>query len=207
MKKLTYVIVVLFITISSAHINLLAQTTAQDTWTKEKAGKWFLSNKWQNGLKLKAHESIDKLEFAKQYHKNKALWDKAFAYLRDTDLEKLAPGKYPIEGNDVFASVTEGPTKDIQNAKCESHIKYIDLQYVIKGKEKMGVSPVSEVKNIAPYDSTKDIAFYDGTGNKFYEAKPGTFFIFFPNDAHRPGVKVDGCDTDKKIVIKIVAAK
>ncbi len=36
-------------------------------------------------------------------------------------------------------------------------------------------------------------------------AEPGTFFIFTPEDAHRPGIKVDGFDTLKKVVIKVRA--
>jgi biofilm protein TabA len=205
MKKITCLTV--FVIMLVASIGISAQTTTRDTWTKEKAGKWFLSNQWKNGLKINAHESVDRVEFARQYHKNKALWDKAFAYLRDTDLEKLAPGKYPIEGTNVFASVTEGPTKDIENARCESHVKYIDIQYVIRGKEKIGACLLPEVKIITPYDSTKDIAFYDGNACKYYEATPDIFFIFFPEDAHRPGIKADGYDTDKKIVIKMIVAE
>lgn len=181
--------------------NLSAQTS--NTWTKEEADKWFLGNKWLNGLKLNVHESVNRIEFAKQYHKNKAVWDKAFAFLRDSDLLNMAPGKHPIDGNNVYASVTEGPAKDFQNTKCETHVKYIDIQYVIKGKEKMGVSPAAEVATITPYDSTKDVAFHDCKESKFFEAVPGTFFIFFPSDAHRPGIKADGFDIVKKIVIKI----
>jgi beta-galactosidase beta subunit len=36
---------------------------------------------------------------------------------------------------------------------------------------------------------------------------PGTFFLFFPTDAHRPGIKVEGNDVVKKLVIKIHLAK
>jgi YhcH/YjgK/YiaL family protein len=40
-------------------------------------------------------------------------------------------------------------------------------------------------------------------GGKFYTAKPGTFFLFFPQDVHRPNIKVKGYDLVKKLVIKI----
>lgn len=203
MKKLTSILV-LFLAFSLS-IQCYAQTS--DEWTKEKAEKWFANATWKDSLKLNAHESTDKVEFAKQYHKNKALWDKAFAYLRDTNLDTLSPGKYPIDGTNLFASVTETPTKDFEKTKCESHAKYIDLQYVIKGKEKMGVGKLSDANITTPLDPAKDNAFYDCPKLTFYEATPGTFFLFFPSDAHRPSIKIEGCDSDKKIVIKIKVAE
>jgi len=53
-----------------------------------------------------------------------------------------------------------------------------------------------------PYDASKDIANYSGDGD-FYIAMPGTFFLFFPTDAHRPAITTNGNKPDKKIVIKI----
>ena len=126
---------------------IVADTTVvfgQDTlWTQAKAEKWLKSNEWKNGLKLKPHPSINKVVFAQQYHKNKAEWDKAFAFLRDSALANMKPGKYTIDGTDVYATITEGPEKTFEQSAWESHRKYIDLQYVIKGKEKIGVAPMT----------------------------------------------------------------
>jgi YhcH/YjgK/YiaL family protein len=98
--------------------------------------------------------------------------------------------------------VTEGPTKDFDKSAWESHRNYIDLHYVIKGKEKIGAASVATATVTNPYDASKDIANYNTEG-KFYVAEPGEFFLFFPSDAHRPGIKTDGSDSDKKLVIKI----
>jgi beta-galactosidase beta subunit len=38
-----------------------------------------------------------------------------------------------------------------------------------------------------------------------YEATPSNFFIFFPDDAHRPGLKNGVNSKVKKIVIKLKA--
>lgn len=183
----------------------IAQTTENSTFTKQSADKWIKAGTWANGLKLNVHKSVNSIEFAGQYSKNKASWDKAFDFLKNTDLDTLKPGKYILDGENVFVSVTEGPTKVLENAKWEAHHKYIDLQYVIKGKEKMGIAPISAAKPIAEFDDTKDVGFYTSLANveKYYVAKPGTFFLFFPSDAHRPSIKIKGFDTDKKLVIKI----
>ena len=53
-----------------------------------------------------------------------------------------------------------------------------------------------------PYDASKDLINYSCEG-KFYIAKAGTFFLFFPNDAHRPNITSNNNKPDKKIVIKI----
>ncbi|HEY5368305.1 MAG TPA: YhcH/YjgK/YiaL family protein [Hanamia sp.] len=178
------------------------QTKAQKTPTKKENQEWFKKQEWLGGLKLKPHSSVDVQEFARQYHANKKYWDEAFAFLKNHDLSKLAPGKYPIDGDNVYASVTEDSTKDYDKSKWESHRKYIDLQYVISGEEKIGVTPVADVKVTEPYNAEKDVAHYSGPG-KLYEAKPGTFFIFFPGTAHTPNITTGGNRRDQKIVIKI----
>src|SRR5687767_9107304 len=90
---------------------------AQDKNDSKKTNKWYKSREWLNGLQLTPHKSVNKAEFAKQYQLRKAWWDKAFAYLKETDLASLKPGKYPIDGENVFATVTEGPTKEMDQTK------------------------------------------------------------------------------------------
>ncbi len=171
-----------------------SQTKATDRWYAEKS--------WLNGIQRTPHESIDKQEFVKQYNQNKALWDKAFAYLKETDLVNIKPGRYAIEGENVFALVTEGATKDLDKTRWEAHKNYIDIHAVIRGKETMGIAPVSGAVISQEYDASKDIAFYTSEG-KYYTSDTGNFFIAFTRDAHRPGIKADGADSVKKVVIKV----
>lgn len=199
MKKLVVVLIsVLCIAIQSN----IAQT---NQCPKEKAEQCFAKGEWLNGIKYTPHASINKAEFMAQYEKNKALWDKAFLFLKETNLDTIRPGKYLIDGNDVYASVTFNPTKEPDNAKWEYHKNYIDLQMVIEGTEKMGIVPLSMTKAIdtEPFSDKKDVGFVTSSEGEYYEATPGVFFIFLPTDAHKPSIKVDGCEKDKKIVIKI----
>ena len=57
-----------------------------------------------------------------------------------------------------------------------------------------------------PYDAARDAANYTASGTS-YIAEPGTFFLFFPQDAHRPNIIVPGYDIIKKLVIKIKVAE
>jgi YhcH/YjgK/YiaL family protein len=186
-------------------LSMVLSAHAQTAWTKAKAVQWMKAGDWKNGLQVKPHASINPLEFAEQYNKNKEVWDKAFAFLNRKDLNTLAPGNYPLDGKKVYAIVSTYDSKDMDKTKWESHRKYIDLQYVISGKEKIGVAPVSQAKVTGAYDEAKDIAHYESAG-KYYVAEPGTFFLFFPQETHRPGIKVDASVPVRKLVIKISVA-
>lgn len=194
----SFAVTLFFFTAPACH----AQTALQNGNSKQ-VEQWFKNREWAPaGFPLQLHPSTDKQEFARQYAKNKALWDKAFAFLKDHDLEKIEPGRYPIDSTDAFVNVTDAPSKEFDKTGWESHRKYIDLQYVARGKEKIGVAPVQGATVIKPYDETKDVANYTIEG-QYNIAEPGTFFLFFPQNAHRPSILVDGYNTVKKIVVKI----
>jgi biofilm protein TabA len=210
MKK-AFVLSSLFIVFSFLSLNaqeVVDTTVAVDTTVSVSyVTKWYKKKEWLNGVPLKPHKSIDQFEFYRQYNANKAYWDKAFTFLKEHDLKTLAKGKYSVDGDNVFVSVTEDPSKDFEKTNWESHRKYIDVQCVITGDEKMGKWAVSEVTSITkPYDEAKDVANYTAPG-KFHVVKAGTFIIFFPGEAHRPNITPGGNKVVKKIVVKVKAAQ
>ncbi len=191
-----------FATLLLLAVTLVAQSDSREQWTKQKADAWFNRLEWLGGLSMKPHSSIDKLEFARQYHLRKTFWDSAFAFLKQQNLETMPKGKYPIDGDNVFASVTEDSTKAFEKTAWESHRLYADIQYVIRGEEKIGVCEVSRATVTDVYDEKRDVAHYSAKGT-LYRANPSVFFIFFPSDAHRPNITPGGNRIDKKIVIKV----
>ncbi|MEO5563540.1 MAG: YhcH/YjgK/YiaL family protein, partial [Chitinophagaceae bacterium] len=196
----------LFLLVSGVFMNLIAQTSASETWTKKKATKWFNKKEWLKGTPVTPHSSIDKIEFARQYHANQAYWDAAFAFIKGHDLATLAKGKYPIDGTNVFASITDDPSRNYDQTKWESHRKYIDLQYVITGEENMGKMTAEGAAVTNAYDETKDLINYTGEG-KIHTVPAGTFILFFPANAHRPNITPGGNKVVKKLVIKVLAAQ
>jgi len=175
----------------------------QPVVSKKAILKWVNKREWANGLTLNLHPSVNTDSFYVAYHRNKKLWDAAFLFLKTQDLTKITPGKHPIVGDKVFANVTEAPSNKMEDVKWESHKNYVDLQYIITGKEMIGVADTSAAVITKPY--TVDVINYTATG-VYYTTDPGAFFLFFPNNAHRPTIKVDGYDVVKKIVIKIQTA-
>lgn len=176
-----------------------------ETWSRHRAQKWFNKKEWLGGAPYSPHKSISVREFARQYHLNRKYWDEAFSFLKTHDLKMIPKGKYPIDGDNVFGTVTEDATKDLEKTTWESHRKYVDLQLVISGEEKIGVTRISKAAITREYDEKKDVVNYEARG-RVYAAPPGTFFLFFPTDAHRPNITPGGNKPDKKIVIKIKVA-
>lgn len=174
------------------------------TWSNKKIDKWFTKRDWRNGWSVLPDASINRKALAVSYFKNRERWDKAFNFLKSSDLSKLELKHYDIDGDNLFATVSEYISKNEEAANFEAHRKYIDIQYVISGKEVINIAPITTVKEVViPYDVTKDIEFVTVSKVVNYKADPVRFFIFFPDDAHRPGLK-DGVNSPvRKIVIKL----
>ncbi|MGV8981265.1 YhcH/YjgK/YiaL family protein [Clostridium sp.] len=147
---------------------------------------------------------IDKLSNAKQYYGLSARIEKALKYLQNTDLENIKIGKYEIDGKNIFAIVSEYEAKNLDEGKWEAHREYLDIQYVVSGKEKIGYAGINEMKMIGEYNEAKDVLFLAGEGDLLLVSE-GTFAIFAPQDAHMPGIKVNNGQHVKKVVVKILA--
>jgi YhcH/YjgK/YiaL family protein len=176
------------------------------TWSSVKIDKWFEKGEWLNGWTVLPDTSINRKEFAVSYFKNKERWDKAFIFLKNNDLTKLEIKRHDIDGDNLYAPITDYITKNEEDARYEAHQKYIDIQYVISGVEMIGIVPMSMKKEVlAPYDGTKDVEFMTVNQAVNTKATPERFFIFFPSDIHRPGVKAGENSQVRKIVMKVKA--
>jgi YhcH/YjgK/YiaL family protein len=145
---------------------------------------------------------IDRIENAHLYKNIGERISKSFEYIKSTDLKTLPTGKYLIEGESIFALVSEYKTKPESEGKLEAHKNYIDVQYVISGEELMGYAPLGNQQILESYKEENDIVFY--TGDKsFTKVSEGMFAIFFPEDVHMPGIKTGESATVKKLVIKV----
>lgn len=169
------------------------------------AAQWYANREWLGGLKARPADAINLEEFARQYHANKAAWDKAFAFLKNTDFTRLRPGKYPIDDENVYATIAESPAREFSNTRYEAHLKYIDVHFLVKGRELIGIAPVEQVKGQVneAYNAEKDIAFYTSDSGRFHVNEPGMFYILTTKDAHNPNNQVAGSTGLKKVVVKV----
>jgi YhcH/YjgK/YiaL family protein len=144
---------------------------------------------------------LDILANAGRYAGLHPLFSRAFEFLRGTDLQALAPGRFPIEGERLFAIVESVAGRSREEARLECHRKYIDIQLVLAGTEEMGWRPVSDCREpVAEYSAERDIRFFRDAPASWIATPPGAFCIFFPQDAHAPLVSKGSV---RKVVLKI----
>lgn len=147
---------------------------------------------------------LDQFENHTLYHSYNPRIRSAFAFLEQHRDGNLPLGKHPIDGENVYAIVMDSATRAESEAIWEVHRKYIDVQYIARGAERMGWAPINALadKLSMPYDPQQDAAFYKTSGT-WFEVNQGMFTIFSPSDVHAPSVRLDGCDKVLKIVVKV----
>ncbi len=195
-EKMKYVYLILFVTVFFS--------CQPNNKHKISNSGWFEKGDWKQGWTVSPDKTLDKVEFKRQFEKNPDRWRKAFHFLATTNLDSIEVGKYEIDGKNLTASVLSYTTREEDSTQYESHRKYADLQYVVHGKEYIGVMPLKKMEKITvSYNKEKDIAHYYSSKNNYRLADSTRFFIFFPNDAHRTSFKVKKKGDVKRIILKV----
>lgn len=146
---------------------------------------------------------VDRLTNAASYRAIHPRIAAALDYLKKTDFTKVATGRQEIDGDRIFALVMHYDSRLKTGAEFEAHRKYIDVQYVFDGVESMGYAPIEALKVTKPFDETKDAEMLDGEGD-FLTVRAGSFVIFWPQDAHMPGIATKAPAPVKKVVVKVM---
>jgi biofilm protein TabA len=145
---------------------------------------------------------LDNLINSKKYFSIHPHFEKAFTFLQNLDFKKLSEGKYIIDGDEIFVLISRYKTVSKEEKKWESHRKYIDIQYLAKGKEKIGFSDFSLLKEETEYVGNDDYQLFSGNGD-FFTLHKANFAIFFPVEPHKPGCIFENSETVVKVVIKV----
>ncbi|MHA0903010.1 YhcH/YjgK/YiaL family protein [Enterobacter ludwigii] len=135
--------------------------------------------------------------------------EKALNFLRTTDFTALAPGVVDIDGRNIFAQVLDLTTQTWDENRPEVHRRYLDIQFLAWGEEKIGVAIDTGNNEISEsLLEQRDIIFYHGSENEsFIEMTPGTYAIFFPQDVHRPACIKNKVSAIRKIVVKVAISE
>ncbi|MCW3464558.1 YhcH/YjgK/YiaL family protein [Chitinophaga nivalis] len=146
---------------------------------------------------------LDTLQNAPLYYGLGPAFVRAFEYLTQTDFTTLEKGKYAVAGDDIFAIVNEYDTIATTGEQMESHKKYIDVQYIVKGEELIGHDFKQDKQPSRAYDEADDYMLFAETPAFFSKLQQGMFAVFFPEDLHMPNIKVTDPVAVKKVVMKI----
>lgn len=144
---------------------------------------------------------IDTLDNADKYISLHRHFAKAFEFIKSQNFETIEPGKYPIDGKEIHASVSEKDGVRTEDAKFEAHNNYLDIQVCLNGSEQLGWKPRNTCNNVkSEYNEEKDVIFYSDKPDTYFKLRAGQFAIFYPEDVHAPMI---GEGPIKKIVVKI----
>jgi biofilm protein TabA len=145
---------------------------------------------------------IDLLVNAHQYEGLSPRIQRAFNFLRQTDLAALTLGIHEIDGRALYASVQAFNTHPLVEGGWEAHRRYADLHYVIEGAECIGYAPAGSLSP-GPYDAENDFMLLSGEVGALAPVPSGAFMLLWPEEAHMPGLAVDAPALLRKVVIKI----
>lgn len=126
-------------------------------------------------------------------------------FLAATDFTNLPAGRIDIDGDRMFALVQDYDTVPRSEKRPESHVRYMDIQYMVSGSEVMGWAPASLAP--APCEehlADKDIQFFESVpGETEFQVGPGGYAVFFPTDVHRPACLAGAPERVRKVLVKI----
>ena len=131
----------------------------------------------------------------------------ALDYLKSHDFTKMEAGVYEIQGNEIYAQVFDAETAPAEAKRPEIHEKFIDVQFLASGRERLGFAPDTGNYEVDERLDEKDLIFYKAVETEsFVEAVPGCYSIFFPSDVHRPAVAAGEPMQVRKVVVKVSVA-
>ncbi len=147
--------------------------------------------------------------YLNQWDKEKHLYaptiQKALNWLQTNDLASLPTGRHPIDGDRMYVMISEYMTEPKEKRRAEAHHKYVDVQYIAAGEERIGIAPL-----MAGYEvledklAEKDVIFYaKPTDEVDLGLKAGMFAVLFPWEVHRPNCAAGDPGPVRKVVMKI----
>ena len=149
------------------------------------------------------YDKIDNIELYKGLSENINL-GLEFLTNATSDIDN---GAYELSPR-VKAIVSEYKTMEVNEYGFEAHKKFIDIQFLLKGSEKICCLPIEQLKETKTYSEENDAAFYASNTNPIeMTLGNGYFAIFYPQDGHMPQLCVNEPVDVKKVVIKVKIEK
>lgn len=145
---------------------------------------------------------VDRIENWR-YHAALPRLRRAFELLVSPAAAGWPDGRLELESADIIAM----PQRYMSRAegRWEAHRRYIDIQYILEGCERMGYAPVETLTVAGDFDVAADVGFFTGRGDQL-RVSAGMFAIFYPHDAHMPCLVADERPEQvRKIVMKVRA--
>ncbi len=107
-------------------------------------------------------------------------------------------------GGGVFSLEQAYLTKSDEEVRWEAHRGYLDLQVVVTGNEIMEVTDPANLTLEEDFSPDRDLQYFSRFGpGSLLRVSAGGAAVFFPVDAHRPGLADGESTLVRKVVVKI----
>ena len=126
-----------------------------------------------------------------------------FDFLLKRGLDELPDGKYPVDGDVIYALIQTYTTEAAERRQYEAHRKYLDIQYLLKGKELLYWNPIENAPEGLEYSDANDAVLFQKEHGTPVPLSSGYFVVLFPQDAHKPGCAWESPAEVRKVVVKI----
>ncbi len=108
--------------------------------------------------------------------------DKALELLTPEFLKEASTERTLLDGENLFVTKFHLETVPEEQTFFEAHRKYLDIQVVTEGAERV---EIAHPDTLTLTEHRDDFYGYTGHGEQSVILKPGNFLIVFPGDAHR----------------------
>lgn len=121
--------------------------------------------------------------------------------------QEKTPGRYELQGDNIFMNVMQFATQSPEQKKAELHREYIDIQVLLSGEERILFGMTDSARQCEEMHVEDDYQLCSQIADEqVMVLKPGRFVIFMPGEPHKPGCVVKAPMDIKKVVIKVRAS-
>lgn len=126
----------------------------------------------------------------------------AICFARD-QAAGLPDGDHELPGG-MIARVQSYDTELAEQRLFENHRRFIDVQVMLKGRERQDVVPGQELTPVGDFNIEKDMGRFEAPDLfSSIRLEPGWFVIYFPQDNHRPNCCIGEPEPVRKVCMKI----
>ena len=152
---------------------------------------------------------LDTLDCIVKYAGISPNFETAVRWLQETDPEALEHGRTDIDGERVYAVISENRLEP-KEPVFEVHRRYADIQIILRGREGFRYGRKGKELSGKPEN---DVWFCEADRQVPFELEEGGFTVFLPGEAHAPGLypekdkehlSPEAPVTDRKLVVKVL---
>ncbi|GAB6167851.1 YhcH/YjgK/YiaL family protein [Clostridium carnis] len=129
---------------------------------------------------------------------------RAVAFMNDHDFDKDELGVHKIDGENFYYVVSEYETKNKEDGAYEAHKKYIDIQYMKSGEERIYYNNVKDLEVVTEYNEENDFYMLKGEDNGSILLAEEYAAVYFPEDGHMPGISNIETKKIRKVIVKVL---